>query len=268
MVSINTNGTVESMLVDLTSGTVPTDANTQQFVDNVKEEVNLAGQRVVGHSEVFLTVYDEEGNYVANKQEVNIGNFCADAYRSYTGADIAVINAGGIRAEINIGDVTFNDVLSMHPYSNEIVTATITGQQLADALEFSVSSLPDGVSAFLQVSGMKFEVDASIPSPVVFDVENDIYSHVGDGERRVSNLQILDSETGNYFPVDLSCTYTLASIDYLLIELGCSGILRYTEPDDKYWTTDVEAITYYIDRLGGVIGLEYEGLDDRIVINR
>ena len=63
MVSINTNGTVESMLVDLASGTVPTDANTQQFVDNVKEEVNLAGQRVVGRSEVFLTVYDEEGNY-------------------------------------------------------------------------------------------------------------------------------------------------------------------------------------------------------------
>ena len=156
----------------------------------------------------------------------------------------------------------------MHPYSNEIVTATITGQQLADALEFSVSSLPDGVSAFLQVSGMKFEGDASIPSPVVFDVENDIYSHVGNGERRVSNLQIIDSETGDYFPVDLSCTYTLASIDYLLIELGCSGILRYIEPDDKYWTTDVEAITYYIDRLGGVIGLEYEGLDDRIIINR
>ena len=268
MVSINTNGTVESMLVDLTSGTVPTDANTQQFVDNVKEEVNLAGQRVVGHSEVFLTVYDDEGNYVANKQEVNIGNLCADAYRSYTGADIAVINAGGIRAEINIGDVTFNDVLAMHPYSNEIVTAMITGQQLADALEFSVSSLPDGVSAFLQVSGMKFEVDASIPSPVVFDVENDIYSHVGNGERRVSNLQIIDPETGDYSPVDLGCTYTLASVNYLLVNWGDSGILRHAEPDGEYWTTDVEAITYYIDRLGGVIGLEYEGSDDRIVINR
>ena len=58
------------------------------------------------------------------------------------------------------------------------------------------------------------------------------------------------------------------NVDYLLIELGCSGILRYTEPDDKYWTTDVEAITYYIDRLGGVIGLDYEGSDDRIIINR
>ena len=69
---------------------------------------------------------------------------------------------------------------------------------------------------------MKFEVDASIPSPVVFDVENDIYSHVGNGERRVSNLQIIDSETGDYSPVDLGCTYTLASVNYLLVNWGDS----------------------------------------------
>lgn len=267
MVSINTDGTIESMLVDVTSGTVPTDAGTQQFVDNIKEEVDLQGQWSVGHSDVYLTVYDEDGNYIIRLQETNIGDFCADAYRSYTNTDVAFINAAGIRAEINVGDVTFNDVLALQPFANEIVTATITGQQLMDVLEFSVSSLPEMSSAFLQVSGLRFEVNASVPSPVVFDVANDMYSYVGNGERRVSNLQILDSETAEYFPVDLGCVYTVTSVDYLLTELGCSGILRYAEPDNTYWTTDTEVIINYIEKLGGVIGSEYEDVEGRITIN-
>lgn len=204
---------------------------------------------------------------IASRQEVNIGNFCVDAYRSYTSADVAMINAGGIRSEINIGDVTFNDVLEVHPFGNEIVTATMTGQQLMDALEFSVSMLPEMSSDFLQVSGMKFEVDASIPSPVVFDVDNDLYSHVGDGKRRVSDLQILDDETGEYIPVDLSRNYTIASIDYLVIELGSSEILRAAEPQDVYWTNDLEALIYYIDRLDGKIDSRYENVEGRIVVN-
>lgn len=266
MLSINTDGTISTRLVDITSATAPIDAGTQQFVDDVKNEVNSIGQRVVGYSDVYLTIFDETGDYIASRQEVNIGNFCVDAYRSYTSADVAMINAGGIRSEINIGDVTFNDVLEVHPFGNEIVTATMTGQQLMDALEFSVSMLPEMSSDFLQVSGMKFEVDASIPSPVVFDVDNDLYSHVGDGERRVSDLQILDDETGEYIPVDLSRNYTIASIDYLVIELGSSEILRAAEPQDVYWTNDLEALIYYIDRLGGKIDSRYENVEGRIVV--
>lgn len=267
LLSINTDGTISSKLVDIKSATSPVDATTLRFVDNVKVEVDLIGQRVVAYSDVYLSTHDEEGYYIVGVQETNIGNFCADAYRSYTCADVAVINAGGIRDEIKIGDVTFNDVLELHPYGNKIVTATMTGQQLMDALEFSVSMIPEMSSAFLQVSGMKFEVDASIPSPVVFDVENDLYSHVGKGDRRVSNLLILDAETEEYFPVDLTRTYTIASIDYLIVELGDSGILRFAEPDDTYWTTDLESVLYYIDRLSGVIGSGYCNTEGRIVIN-
>ena len=266
MLAINTNGTIESKLVDITTGDVAADAGVQQYVDDIKEEIYELGERIIGRSDVYLTMFDDEGDYVASRREVNIGNFCVDAYRSYTSADVAVINAGGIRAEINIGDVTYNDVLGMHPFGNDIVTATITGQQLMDVLEFSVSELPEMASSFLQVSGMKFKVDASIPSPVVWDVANDIYSHVGEGERRVSDLRIMDATTGEYYPVDLNSTYTIASIDYLIIDLGSSGILRYAELDDAYWTTDLEAIVYYIDKLGGVIGEGYEGPEGRIVV--
>ena len=266
MLAINTNGTLESKLIDIMAGGVAEDASVKQYVEEIKEDVYELGEKVIGHSDVYLTFFDEEGNYIACRRDVNLGNFCVDAYRSYTSADVAVINAGGIRAEINMGDVTYNEVLGMHPFGNDIATATVTGQQLMDILEFSVSALPEMASSFLQVSGMRFDINASIPSPVVWDIENDIFSHVGEGKRRVSHLRVLDTETGEYNPVDLNCTYTIASIDYLIFDLGSSGILRYVEPEDTYWTTDLEAIIHYIDELGGVIGQEYGDPEGRIVV--
>ena len=113
---------------------------------------------------------------------------------------------------------------------------------------------------------MRFEVDASIPSPVVCDEENDLYLHVGEGTRRVSNLQVLDHTSGEYRPVNLSQEYTLASIDYILLEMGGSGILRYTKPIDNYWGMCIECITSYISNtLNGHIDSQYGNTEGRIV---
>lgn len=266
MLSINTDGTLNSTLVNITSATTPVDAATQQFVDDIKEEIEIIGNRIVGHSDVDLTIYDENGNRIVRLSETNIGNFCADAFRSLASSDVALMNGGGIRTDINNGDVSFNDILSVMPFGNNIYRATITGQHLMDALEFAVSVLPNESGSFMQVSGLKFDVDVSIPTPVVYDVENDLYSYVGNGERRVSDLRILDAETGEYLPIDLNRTYSIASIDYLVTELGGSGILRYAEPEDVYLSTDIEAIIHYIDELGGVIGTEYDDVEGRIEI--
>ncbi len=265
--TINTDGSLSSSVIDINTATSPVDNEVQQFVDAVKEEVEVSGQKVIGRSEVYLTMYDEEGYNAVRCTETNIGNFCADAFRVFTNADIAVINGGGIRTDINIGDITFNDILAVMPFGNMTYTATMTGQQLMDALEFSVSSLPELFGGFLQVSGMKFNVNPNIPSPVVMDFENDLFSHVGDGERRVSNLQILDTESDTYQDVDLNHTYTIASFDYLILEFGNSGILRYADPIDTYFGTDLETLIFFIEEtLGGVIGSEYENVEGRINI--
>lgn len=265
--SINTDGSISSSLIDISSPTVPVDAEVQQFVDAIVEDVEMAGQKLIGSSEVYLTVNDAEGNFAVRSEETNIGNFCADAFRVFTNTDVAVINGGGIRADINAGDVTFNDILSVMPFGNTAHTATISGQQLMDVLEFSVSNLPETSGGFLQVSGMKFDVNPNIPSPVVMDAENDLFSHVGEGERRVSNLKILDVESDTYQDVDLNHTYTIASFDYLVLELGDSGILRYVEPIDTYFGTDLETLMFFIEEtLGGVIGSEYADVEGRINI--
>lgn len=264
-VSINTDGTITSSLIDISSDNVPVDAEVQQFVDDIKEEVEQVGNEKVGYSEVYLSVYDEEGNYAIRSDETNLGNFCTDAFRNVTDADVAFMNGGGFRDEINIGDVSYNDLFYIFPFANTIVKATMTGQQIIDALEFSVSAYPENSGDYLQLSGIKMDVNPAIPSPMVYDMQNDLYSHVGEGERRVSNVQILDAETDTYMPIDLNRTYTIASIDYMITERGCSGILRHAQLLDDNFGIDVETLVIYIEAmLGGVIGSEYAGTDGRI----
>ena len=175
-----------------------------------------------------------------------IGRFCAEAFREFTGADVALINGGGIRTGLKRGEVTINDILAVMPYGNLACTATMSGQQLLDAMEFSVSALPNESGSFLQVSGLTYELDVSVPTPVVMDEEN-LFSYVGDGRRRVSNLKIMNATTGVYEDVEPEKTYIVASFDYLLAEMGSSGILRYARADEKYWGTDMEVMMKFFD---------------------
>ena len=101
-----------------------------------------------------------------------------------------MINGGGIRNGLPPKEITYNDLISVFPFNNSVCTATLTGQQLSDALEFSVKSLPEEDGDFMQVSGIKFEVSPSIPTSVERD-NNNLFSHVGNS-RRISRLMILN----------------------------------------------------------------------------
>ena len=248
LLTINPDGGLSSRLVNIKSDSTFVDAATQHFVDSIKMGVEQSGCKVVGFLDKDLDVCDESGKRLVRKQQTEIGAFCADAFRLFTGADVALINGGGIRAGLKKGEVTLNDLLAVMPFGNMVCTATMTGQQLLDAMEFSVSMLPYESGAFLQVSGMSYEVDASVPTPVALDKEN-LFSHVGDGKRRISNLKIMNSKTGEYEAVELEKTYTIASFDYLITEMGSSGILRYAQKNDKYWGTDLEVMKSYLKEL-------------------
>jgi 2',3'-cyclic-nucleotide 2'-phosphodiesterase (5'-nucleotidase family) len=177
-----------------------------------------------------------------------------------------MLNGGGIRSDLPKGEVTFNDLLSVFPFNNTACIATLTGQQLLDVLEFSVSILPYEDGSFMQVSGLKFSVDSSIPSAVVMD-EKDLFLHVKEGKRRVNDLQIWDKKNKTYQPVDLERRYSLASFSYQLKELGSSGIFRYTELKEDNLGQDVEVLASYIEQiLGGKINNQNADVEGRIVI--
>ena len=265
---INTDGAISSSLISIENGEVSPDNNTQQFVNQIKEDLGNQGNFAIGSSEVDLKIYDADGNRIVRTQECNLGDFCADALRIFTDSDIAFVNGGAIRAEIGRGEILFNDLYGVMPFGDMIATATLSGQQLLDVLEYAVSFLPEEAGVFMQVSGMMFEVNPDIPTPVVVDSETSYFSHVGDGERRVSNLKILDKDSGEFIDVDLSYRYTMASLDYLVYEMG-TGIFKNVVPDYNYWGADIEILRHYIEMyLGGTIGSEYGEPQGRIVYNK
>ena len=261
--TIDTNGGIHSTLASASS--IVPDSETEAFVNSVKEEVEGLGNFVIGRSEVDLTIYDENGKRIVRKQETNIGDFCTDAFRAFTGADIALVNGGGIRKDIKKGEIVFNDLYNVMPFGDMIAIGRLTGEQLLNVLEYAVSYLPAEAGVFMQVSGLRFKINPDTPSPVVMDSETEMFSHIKDGERRVSDVEILDKQSGEYVDVELSRTYTMATLDYLILELGGSGIFRGIEPDPTYWGADIEILRSYLENnLGGTIGSEYSEPQGRI----
>ena len=261
--TIDTNGGIHSTLASASS--IVPDSETEAFVNSVKEEVEGLGNFVIGRSEVDLTIYDENGKRIVRKQETNIGDFCTDAFRAFTGADIALVNGGGIRKDIKKGEIVFNDLYNVMPFGDMIAIGRLTGEQLLNVLEYAVSYLPAEAGVFMQVSGLRFKINPDTPSPVVMDSETEMFSYIKDGERRVSDVEILDKQSGEYVDVELSRTYTMATLDYLILELGGSGIFRGIEPDPTYWGADIEILRSYLENnLGGTIGSEYSEPQGRI----
>jgi 5'-nucleotidase / UDP-sugar diphosphatase len=103
----------------------------------------------------------------SRSEETNIADFIADSFRRASGADVALINGGSIRADdvLPVGDLTARDVLSILPFGNNLAVLDVTGDVLRQALEHGVSLTAPGAEPgpFPQVSGIRFSFDASKP---------------------------------------------------------------------------------------------------------
>ncbi|MGY3714614.1 5'-nucleotidase C-terminal domain-containing protein [Sutcliffiella cohnii] len=125
-----------------------------------KEQVDRELNEVIATTSVKL---DGERTDVRTK-ETNLGNLITDAIRSKLGTEIAVTNGGGIRASIQVGDITRNHVLSTLPFDNTLVKTTLTGEEVLASLEHSVRLYPSENGGFLHVSGINFTFDPKKPA--------------------------------------------------------------------------------------------------------
>ena len=96
--------------------------------------------------------------------ETNLGNLITDAMRISTGADVAFTNGGGIRASIDVGDITVNEILTSFPFTNTLAVIEATGAELLAAIEHGVKDYPAAAGQFPHVSGMKYTFDAGKPA--------------------------------------------------------------------------------------------------------
>jgi 5'-nucleotidase / UDP-sugar diphosphatase len=102
-------------------------------------------------------------------KETNLGNLITDgmlAKAKTINPDtvIALQNSGGIRASIDQGDITMGEILTVMPFGNSLGIMELTGAEIVEALEHSVSAAPTASGAFLQVSGLNFTYDSSKPA--------------------------------------------------------------------------------------------------------
>ncbi len=241
-----------------------TDDKVASYISQISEEYAKLGERKIGVSEVNLTTLDESGNRIIRKAETNLGDLCADAYREITGADIGMVNGGGIRTNIDIGDITFNEILGVFPFGNKTCVSEVTGQQVVDMLEYGLIVYPEENGSFQHVSGITFDFDPQIEHSIKLD-ENQEFVSI-EGARRVSNVKVLDKETGEYKPIDPLGKYTLASHSYLLMEYG-GGATMFKESKllSDTGILDVELLENYIaENLNGVVDARYAESQNRI----
>ena len=257
------NGEFDTELVKTETYT-KTDADVDAYIAEINESYAELGNRKIGESKVELITHNEEGVRLVRTAETNLGNLCSDALFFVTNADVSYVNGGGLRAPIKSGDMTFNDIYSVFPFNNRIVTAEITGQVLLDMLEMSMISYPQEDGAFPHMSGITFSVNKSIPSSIKVD-ENGFFTKV-DGDYRVYDVKVLDKESGNYKALELDKKYILAAADYYILNFG-SGMSMFKDAKvvESEGMLDVEVLERYItDNLNGVIGEEYKNVVNRI----
>ncbi len=241
----------------------PAFLNIQNEVSEAIEETEKEFEKTLGevlaHSDVNLFIYDPvlndtSGNSIriVRRTETNIGDLCSDAFRVMTGADIGVINGGGIRDGISRGDVTKGDLLGVFPWDNNVCVVKASGQQILDALEWGARGIPEENGAFLDVSGITYQVDLTVDSGCTAN-ENGMMTGIT-RQRRVKNVMF-----GNE-PLDPEKIYTVAGLDYTLLDNG-DGQTGFDGAEVEIEDAGIEKkvlIDYIIEKLGGNIGEEYE----------
>ncbi len=133
-------------------------------------------------------------------QECEMGNLVADAMLARVadqGVQIAIANSGGLRASIDVGEVTMGEVLTVLPFQNTLSTFEISGQVVIDALENGVSQVEEVAGRFPQVAGLKFTWDPAAAA----------------NQGRVS--EVLVASADGYVPLDPAARYLVVTNNYV-----------------------------------------------------
>lgn len=270
--TIKKNGDLETnyIVYDKDKG-VTTDAHMDEFISKIKASVDEIGNKVLTNIDLTLKIADEYGKRMVRARETQIGNLISDAYRTYMNADIGIVNGGGIRADLNEGDVTYYDMMKVHPFGNVIETKKVLGSEILDYLEFTsratTSTYDTNVGengGFANVSGLKYSIDITIESHVITDNNNNFIKV--DGERRVKDVMVL--ENGSYVAIDPNKEYIVASLDFILSNGGDGANMFMNDPLLEYSSKlDFEiVIDYIVNELNGKVSTKYSTTEGRINI--
>jgi 5'-nucleotidase / UDP-sugar diphosphatase len=95
------------------------------------------------------------------KQPTTLGTMVGRAMLDKTGADVAIVNSGGVRDSLPAGTITYRDVLKVQPFGNTLAVVTLTGAELLDYLRAAARMTP-GSGAFAQTAGVQLRIVGNV----------------------------------------------------------------------------------------------------------
>ena len=262
--TIAADGTITTKLIPTHEGMDAGIAAMQTGWVNTVDD--MLGEKIaVGDSDFYVTD-PATGKRRIRSAETNLGDFVADGIYTYFNeveklhCDLAIMNGGGIRADVPAGDWTFKTCKQISPFGNVACLMSVTGKQIQDALEFAARFAGEGGKengGFLQVAGATYEIHTNIPNTVQTDEKN-VWIGSATGTPRVQNVKIYDKASGSYLPLDPGATYALAGMNYTLRNLG-DGFAMFdgAELIKDYVSEDYLVMSTYAMTFGGV---DAEGL--------
>ena len=224
--TIAADGTITTKLISTHEGMDATIAAMQTGWVNTVDDM-LGEEIAVGDTKFYIND-PATGKRRIRSAETNLGDFVADGIYAYFNeveklhCDLAIMNGGGIRADVPAGDWTFKTCKQVSPFGNVACLMSVTGKQIQDALEFAARFAGEGGKengGFLQVAGATYEIHTDIPNTVQTDEKN-VWIGSATGTPRVQNVKIYDKASGSYLPLDPGATYALAGMNYTLRNLG------------------------------------------------
>ena len=239
----------------------------------IADRVNAIAADIDSHMDelVATTSFALDGDrYPGNRdRETNLGDLIADSmvWEASTTAssapDAAILNGGGVRAGIDAGDITLEDVCNVLPFNNQLCTIKVTGAQLLEALEAGTQDTPDEMGSFPQVSGITYTVDTTVPYERGDQYPDSTYYAPANPGARVTITDV----NGKGF--DLDATYVIAVSAF--IASGGDTYYAFAEAGDQTQEyigyVDYQAFQYYLeDELGGTVPDSYAEPQGRITV--
>ena len=240
------------------------DSEMNEFINDIFEEYKEILNQKIGYSDFDLIIKPDDSSddlFYCGYKECTLGNLVSDSVKDAVKADISILNAGALSNNLKKGNITKGNIIDILPWFNSIVIKELPGQVILDALEFGVSKLPKSSTGFPQVSGISFDVNININSPVEIDSDGMFTGFINNRKRRVSNVKI------NGEDINANKIYSTSLINFMA--LGGDGYTMFIDYDIIYeaLVTDTDYLAYYISKVfKGVIPENYKTEEGRINI--
>ena len=192
------------------------------LIDDADAQANKILEEVIAHSDKKLS----SERLLVRRNESELGNLTADAFRWAAKSDIAIINGGMLRDDLPEGDVKHRNIMALFPFGNTLRIAEIKGATIREMLEHSVEYYPASFGGFMNVSGMTFSYDPSKPA-----------------KHRVEEIFIGGT------PLDEDKIYTIALVDFHTSGGDDYGMLTGLNIVGELGTVE-EIFTDYLNQVG------------------